>query len=333
MKKKWFIGVDISKKTLDVAIYTGSPKGVSSENHLEVSNDPGGFKKLTAWFKRRKMKCSELLICMEHTGIYGFDFCLFLEENHMDYNMSSPVHVSRSLGFKRGKNDRIDSFRLSWYCYTFRDSLPLHQMKESTVIGLRDLMNEHKLYVRQLSTHKAYLTEHQKRSSSPAYERSSASKLYFEKQIAAIEKQLEELICSDQAFYTNYKLLTSIKGIGIINALNAIVLTNNFNSFQNARQYACYLGIAPFEHESGSSIRGRTRVSRAGAKQQKADLSQAAKSAVNCDREMRMYYERKIKEGKEYGTVMNAIKFKLIGRMFAVVNRGTPWVDIKAFAN
>ncbi len=116
--------------------------------------------------------------------------------------------------------------------------------------------------------------------------------------------------------------MLSIKGIGSVNAISAIVHTNNFKGFETARQYACYLGIAPFGRTSGTSIKGKPKVSHIGAKLLKADLSQAAKSAVVWDREMKIYYERKIKEGKAYGVVLNAVKFKLVCRMFAVVRRG-----------
>ena len=67
--------------------------------------------------------------------------------------------------------------------------------------------------------------------------------------------------------------------------MNTIIHTNNFQAFETARQYACYLGIAPFEHSSGTSIKGKTRVYPTGAKLLKADLSQAANSAIVWDKE------------------------------------------------
>ena len=78
--------------------------------------------------------------------------------------------------------------------------------------------------------------------------------------------------------------------------MNTIIHTNNFQAFETARQYECYLGIAPFEHSSGTSIKGKTRVYPTGAKLLKADLSQASNSAIVWDKEMKEYYERKRKE-------------------------------------
>ena len=84
-------------------------------------------------------------------------------------------------------------------------------------------------------------------------------------------------------------------------------------------------------YELLNSIKVKTRVYPTGAKLLKADLSQAANSAIVWDKEMKEYYERKRKEGKAYGVVLNAVKFKLVGRMFAVVKRGTPFVELMTY--
>lgn len=335
MKKKWFIGIDISKNTLDIVLYDGGNKQAVKDNYKRVSNNEEGFKTFLSWLKNKKIILSDLLICMEHTGVYGFDFCLYLEATKIDYTMVSPLHLTHSLGFKRGKNDQVDASRIAWYCYTHRDSHMLSKMKDSTVIKLRELHNEHKLYIRQMATHKGYLTDNKNRISKneTVVERTKQTIRFLKEQIKQIEHQMDEMINTDKAFVKNYRLLTSVKGIGLVNAINTIVHTNNFTCFENGRAYACYLGIAPFGHESGTSIKKNTQVSRQGAKQAKADLSQAAKSATEWDKEIKLYYQRKRKEGKAYGTIMNAIKFKLVTRMFAVIKRGTPWVDITKYCN
>lgn len=333
MEKKWFTGIDISKKTLDVVIYIGNSKRADASNYTRVSNDDLGHKELLDWFKSKKIRLAELVICMEHTGIYGFDICLFLEKHQIDYCMASPLHISRSMGFKRGKNDKIDALRLACYCYTYREALVYSKLKDSTVIRLRELSAEYKLYVKQAASHKAYLTDRKNSERNATYERAEATVSYLEGQIETIKIQMDELIKDNEAFSTNYRLLLSIKGIGPVNAINTLLHTNNFTCFETARQYACYIGIAPFEHSSGTSIRGKTRVSRQGNKMLKADISQASRSAVQWDTELKEYYKRKEAQGKEFGVIMNAIKFKLVCRMFAVIKRGTEWVDMRKYMN
>jgi hypothetical protein len=111
--------------------------------------------------------------------------------------------------------------------------------------------------------------------------------------------------------------------------LNDNPYTNNFKAFETPRRYACYIGVAPFDHTSGTSVRGKTQVSKICRTQQKAELSMAARSAVVHDPGLKRYYQRKMKEkggGKDaHGVVLNAVKFKLILRMFAVVRSGQPY--------
>ena len=137
------------------------------------------------------------------------------------------------------------------------------------------------------------------------------------------------IISDDMEVKRNYDLVSSVKGIGLINTINTIVYTNNFKSFETPRQYACYIGVAPFDHSSGTSVRGKTQVSKICRTQQKAELSMAARCAIVHDPGLKRYYQRKMKEkggGKNaHGVVLNAIKFKLILRMFSVVRSGEPY--------
>ena len=141
------------------------------------------------------------------------------------------------------------------------------------------------------------------------------------------DRQIKELIKSDDELKKNYELVTSVKGIGLVIATFMLVTTNNFTCFENGRKYACYSGIAPFESSSGKH-QGKARVSPLANKRVKALLSSGANSACKWDPEIKAYYERKIKEGKHHNLVINAIKCKLVNRIFAVVHRQTPYVNI-----
>ena len=105
-----------------------------------------------------------------------------------------------------------------------------------------------------------------------------------------------------------------------------IAYTENFISFSNPRSYAVYVGVVSFDYSSGTSIRGRKKISHIANKELKQELNQAAKSAMLCDKEMRAYGENKMKT-KSYKIVLNNIKFKLILRMFAVVKKGEMYVE------
>jgi len=146
------------------------------------------------------------------------------------------------------------------------------------------------------------------------------------KYINEIEQQIRELIKSNEDIFQNYRIITSIKGIGEVNGWMTIAYTENFTSFTNARAYGVYVGVIPFGHSSGTSIKSRKRVSHLANKELKSELSQAAKSAIAHDKELHAYAERKLKN-KDYGIVVNNVKFKLILRMFSLVKRGEMYVE------
>ena len=122
--------------------------------------------------------------------------------------------------------------------------------------------------------------------------------------------------------------LKSIKGIGIINAIVLLCVTDNFQRFDNPRKFACYCGVAPFEHTSGISIRGKTQTSSLANKEVKVYLTRAAITAISWDPQMKAYYKRKIAEGKHKASVINAVRAKIIARSFAVIRRQTPFVTL-----
>ncbi len=129
---------------------------------------------------------------------------------------------------------------------------------------------------------------------------------------------MEEIITSSMSLSTNYELLKSITDIGMINAIVLLCVTDNLQRFSEPRKFACYCGVAPFEHSSGISIRGKTQTSRLANKKAKVYLTRAAITAMSWDPQMKAYYKRKIAEGKHKASIVNAIRTKIIARCFAV---------------
>ena len=150
--------------------------------------------------------------------------------------------------------------------------------------------------------------------------------------IKVIEHEMMQYIKVDEDINITYKNLTTIKGVGMIVAIALITSTNNFQSFDNWRQFACYAGIAPFEHQSGTSYRGKTRISTLGNRHLKTLLSQAAASSIQFNPEMKIYYQRRVSEGKNKMSTLNIIRNKIVSRMFAIAKRQTPYVDTYKFA-
>lgn len=287
-----------------------------------------GFQTLCTRIKSRKISKSQLVMVMENTGMYCFELCCFLESSAIDYCVFNALHVKLSFGLVRGKNDKIDAIRLACYARLHREELEYSHLASPVLIHLRGLMAERKHYTAALTAIKNFQQAPKTKDCTSTNERILEYRKFLEEKIRAVEQEMHDLIRQDTDFLKSYTLLVSIKGISLVNAVNTIVYTNNFTLFKNARKYACYIGIAPFEYTSGTSVRGKARVSKAGAKNLKSDLSMAARCAITYDNEIKEYYQRKRDEGKVFGVVLNAVKFKLVERMFAVVRRGTPFVDI-----
>ena len=152
-------------------------------------------------------------------------------------------------------------------------------------------------------------------------------RLTIEKQIEKIEKQIDALVEVNPPIKENQQLLLSIKGVGKVLSLETIIKTRNFSRFQNARQFACFSGTAPFENTSGTSIRGKTRVDHHADKRMKTLLHLSAKSAIQYDPELKDYYLRRTAIGKSKMSTINIVRNKILYRMFAVIKRRTPFVQ------
>jgi transposase len=154
----------------------------------------------------------------------------------------------------------------------------------------------------------------------------------LKKGIKDIEKQIQGIIYSDEALKNTFVNISSIKGVGPILAVTMIVITRNFTLFETSRQLACYAGIVPFEHSSGTSYRGKNRISSLGNRDLKSLLTMAAISSITHNPELKFYYQRRTSEGKSKMCTINVVRNKLVSRIFAVANRNSKYVEICKFA-
>lgn len=321
-----FVGVDISKNTLDAAIYPAKDKKL---DFLHFDNTQKGLGEMMSWLKRRGIKASETIICAEHTGVYTNTLIAFADKKGLALSLNSPLEIKHSMGIARGKNDAVDAGRIAEYAHNHRDKLRLYEKPSEAIMKLQYLLTERRQYMRQRTALLNLNSAMGKYETTEARRRNESAIHHCEKLVRKVEEQMRDVLCSESDVKRNFDLVSSVKGIGLINAINTVVYTNNFKAFETPRRYACYIGVAPFDHTSGTSVKGKTQVSKICRTQQKAELSMAARSAVVHDPGLKRYYQRKMKEkgGRKdvHGVVLNAVKFKLILRMFAVVKSGQPY--------
>ncbi len=151
--------------------------------------------------------------------------------------------------------------------------------------------------------------------------------MLLKKQLSAIDILIGNIIKDNPDYKQQDELLQSIPGIGKQTSVVLIAYTQAFTLFKTHRQFACYAGVAPFEYTSGSSVRGKTKVSSLANKKIKTSLNMAALTAKKFDPQLKQYFEKKVAEGKNKMLVMNAIRCKLISRAFAVINRNSKFVN------
>jgi transposase len=249
--------------------------------------------------------------------------------------MIPAIEIKRSKGISRGKNDKNDSRDIAFYTMTNIHKLRLSKIPEISLIELKLLFAEREKLMKSLrildSTKEGigYIPKEAMRN----VLKINANVInQIKKAISKIECEMKRIISENEQLKIQNDLIQSIPGVGPQTALYLILVTKAFQSFDNWRQVACYAGVAPFEYSSGSSIRGRTKVNHLADKKLKSLLTLCAMNAKKYDAEIKIYYERKVSEGKSKMLVLNNIRCKLIGRIFATVNRGTPYINIQKFA-
>jgi transposase len=276
---------------------------------------------------------------MEHTGIYNAHVLQVLMKHDSAIWLEAAMCIKTSLGFTRGKNDKVDSYRIARYAYLHQDEMrpggaPLWAPKREVVKQLAHLTTLRKRLMKTKIALIQPLMETKSFLGKAAFqvEKSVTDPVIraTERQLKQVERQrgrpaIEALIKADEQLYQLFDLITSVEAIGPVTAGHILVVTNEFKNFTCPKKFACYAGtaaatVAPFENSSGSSIRGKSQVSPWANKESKRLLHMAAMSAINMQGD-----HRKVAEGKNKMAVLNAVRNKLIKRIFAVVNRGTKY--------
>ena len=331
MKKiSYFIGVDISKSTLDVAIIDqNQPNAVL---HSVFSNTKTGINSLLSWVRKNTCKDKEeVVFCMEHTGVYGLPLCSTLSEKNLLYSLVSALEIQRSIGIQRGKSDKADSKAIAKYIYLRRDNIKVTRMPDKELLKLRYILSQRDRVIKakvMFENSKEVERFCDTAASKVLEKENKAIILFLKKRITHFDTLIEKIIIENPVMENQYKLITSIPGIGLQISANIIAYTQAFTLFDCPRKFACYSGVAPFPYQSGTSIKGRSRVSHLANKKMKSILSLGALLAIRNDTEMRLYYQRKVNEGKNKMLVLSAVRNKLLQRIFAVVKRETPYVKL-----
>jgi len=332
MQIKHFIGIDVSKDTLDLSVVVDG----KNLQHYCIKNSTRDIKSsVNKIMKAFGATVDDTIFCMEHTGLYNLPLVKWLQSQQGKMWLESGVHIRKTLGLVRGKNDKVDSARIAMYAYINRHQIKLWNAPRKLIeriaalLSQRSRLNKAKKQLNTANQEQRLFIDKDIMRSLNKYTQKTV--VVINKQIEAIEDEILGLIREDEKLNRMYQIITSVHGIGFVTASYILVTTNEFININNPKKYACYSGVVPFEHSSGSSVRGKTRVSQMANKNIKTLLHLAALSTIQIQGDLQEYYKRKVAEGKNKMSVLNAIRNKLILRVFACVNQNREYEKLYSY--
>lgn len=309
-----YVGADMSKDKFDVGIPCQKQKK-GFQLSVFKNNEPGIAKFIS------KAKANWHVI-LEATGVYSQLLSHRLAENGIAFTVIDPSKSKHFSNFCNAtvKTDPQDAIMLSLY--------GKHMQPKPTVLPEKDhyIIKQKKVYIRHLQKGKQALANILHSLELGIFKDEKTIKSvkqqikHFEKELKAAEQDLYDFTKETQE--EQLKLLTSIKGIGPKTALALIAATNGFKSFQRAKQFSRYIGIAPSVYESGTSVRRKGRINRSGDKEVRRLLYICTWSAIRYNKACKLKYEQLLANGKHSMVALIAIMNKLVKQAFGVIQNG-----------
>ncbi len=320
IKYRNYIGVDVSKKTLDICIL--QDKKVVLETR--INNTAQALTQFARKLKKQGYWHVNAVYCFEKTGIYSLKLIDWCVKTNQDMWIENPMQIKKSMGLVRGKSDRIDARNIASYAYRFRDICKLWTPPRKELKELADLYTSREMLVKAKKSIEANGKENtlfrSKSSQKSLVSYTKKTILAIKVDIKNIDLKIDMLIQNDAELKRIFNIIISVKGIGKATAVLLLIVTDEFKKLHNVKKIACFIGIAPFPYSSGTSVRGRTKISHMGYKPLKSLLHMCAISSIRTNPEMSAYFKRKVEGEKKHAmTVLNAIRYRLLARVCACV--------------
>lgn len=313
-----YVGIDISKLTFDVSLQEGG-----KHLHKQFSNDTKGFKALT--------KCLSQDHCcvMEASGPYYLKLAFYLLDQGIAVSVVNPLIIRRfsQMRMMRAKTDKKDAAVIAEYGRTEK---PVLWEKESEYsLELKQLQACQQL----LNKNKGALIRQQQAFSANPVKNKVVS-MGLKRQIRSIDSELlrierEMLAIIEMHHKEQFAQLTSIPGIGPKAAMALIVLSGGFSRFSSAKQLSSYIGLAPRIFESGTSVKGKTKICKMGMSRIRAILYVCSWSAIKKNKACKELFERIVEKGKSKKLALVAVMNKLVKQAFAIATSGNYYYEEK----
>jgi len=310
VKSSNFFGIDISKNVFDVVR--------NGEKHFQFSNNITGFKQFIKLLNR------DSHCIMEATGVYHYALVMYLYQNEIAVSVVNPLVIKRfmQMHLRTVKTDKADAKQIS--LYGMQNELILWEPPASYILDSKDIFELTSLYIKQRTMLKNRLHSFGSKSTQRMIINELKKAIrHLDKAIKKLETELEKIIKTyHQKMYTNLK---SIPGLGSKTVLYMILITDGFQKFESAKQLCCYAGLSPTQRISGTSIRGKSRISKQGNSKLRNLLFMCSFNACKSNRACKSLYERLVNKGKSKKLALIAVENKLIKQAFSIAKSGIPY--------
>lgn len=319
----FYLGIDVAKAKLDCCLLVDVQ--TLKRKNKTVANNAHGFKELLEWLQRQHVSLEALHVVMEGTGVYHEQAAFALHDASIHVSIVNPAYVrdfARGLAI-RTKTDSVDSLVLARYGLLVQPNFWTPPPMEARL--LQSLLSRREAIAQDLQRERNRQEKALATQTPDVVQQSIQQTIAFlEKQLQQIQKDIDDHIDRHPKLKEDLKLLQSIPAVGerVGNTLLAVMHSHSFSS---AEQVAAYLGLIPVEHQSGSSVQGRSRLSKAGPAHVRAVLYMAAVVATRHNPHIKALYERLLGRGKSKMAALGAAMRKLVHLCFGVIKNQTPY--------
>jgi transposase len=322
-----YVGIDPASETFAASVFY-SPSQVKAAR-TAFENSPEGISAFEAWLQSEEITPEQVHICIENTGVYGETLCYELHARGYRISLLDARSVQKAFSDGQPKTDLLDARKIAEYGFRYADKLKIWQPRSEIVEQVHVILRTREQLVEQkTATRNARFSLSRKPIQTPAANRALEDTIeHLQVQVDALEAELKRLIRSHPTLMKGVGLLLTAPGVGWLLAGHFVVLTQGFSEPPKYRSLAQYLGIAPNDHESGTSVRKIPKSRRYGPRTIRKLLHLAARTLRTHNPSFKQYFLEKTARGKNKTLVLNNIANKLLRRLCAMLRTQTPYVQ------
>ena len=320
-KFRLICGIDVSKASLAVAIFR---KGELIGRKTYPNTAPG-LESLYQLLLELEPDPSQILVCLEHTGVYIEKLTLAFQDTDLFIWVVNPLIIKYvRVDFERLKTDPVDALKIAQFAWLMQSEAQAYQPLNAQEAQIKDLYRLRRQLVKLRQQTLNMAATNQDKAIPSALTKAVFKQLenLFNQIIKEVESQLQALCKQDKKIKRTHQILRSIPGIGPVCAWQLIYSTQHFKRFDSYKQFASYAGIAPFEYQSGSSVKRKPRVSKKAAREIKTNLTLAALRQTQKKMVFHQYYQyMKEHKNKHHLWIINSIRNMIVKLAFELIKK------------